>query len=825
MSEKSTTIAVSGLYQNWFLDYASYVILERAVPAALDGLKPVQRRILHAMEENDDGRLNKVANIIGNTMQYHPHGDAAIYEAIVNLGHKDLLIEKQGNWGDPFTGDSAAAARYIEAKLTKFAKEVAFNAQITNWQLSYDGRKKEPLLLPMKFPLVLAQGAEGIAVGLATKIMPHNFCELIKASIACLKGKSFQIFPDFPSGGFIDVTDYNDGQRGGKMRIRAKIESPDNKRLIIKEIPYGTTATSIKESIEKAVESGKIKVKSIGDNSAKTIEIEVFLAPGASPDVTIDALYAFTECEVTVYPNLCVIHEEKPAFLSVSKLLKISTQNTKDLLKMELEIRRGELKEKLLFSSLEKIFIENRIYRQIEECTTWEDVLLTIDKGLEPFKPNFYREIVQDDILKLTEIKIKRISKYDTFKADELMKAMQAELDEVENNLENLTDYTIRYFEALLKKYGQGRERKTEIRTFDNIKASQVAANNVKLYANFKDGFIGYGLKKEQFICDCSDIDDIIVFLADGKFSIVKIQEKVFVHKNIIHAEVFHKNDERRIFNMIYTDGSSGTTRVKRFNIGGANRDKLYDLTSSGDDNSRVHWLTSNPNGEAEIVTIYLSPNCRAKIKTFEYDFSDIEIKNRNSQGNILTKYPIKKISLKRKGTSTLGAKAIWFDNETGRLNMDEKGILLGKFKDKDLIIAVYSDGTYELTDSSLTHRYEPKQLVHIGKFDAKIPVVVVYQDNKLKGYFSKSFLVETTTLDKKFAFVSDSSQVQVVFAKAAQNVEVMVTEKKPKKQTRINLSQILETKSAKSSGVPLDIKNLDTIAVLDKKSEKGLFE
>ncbi len=820
MAEQNTTTSLSGLYENWFLDYASYVILERAVPAALDGLKPVQRRILHAMEETDDGRFHKVANIIGNTMQYHPHGDAAIYEAIINLGHKNLLIETQGNWGDPFTGDSAAAARYIEARLTPFAKEVAFNPQITEWQLSYDGRKKEPVMLPMKFPLVLAQGAEGIAVGLATKIMPHNFCELIRASIACLKGKSFQLFPDFPCGGMMDVTDYNDGQRGGKIRVRARIESPDNKRLIIKDIPYGTTAASLKESIEKAAESGKIKIKSISDNSAKSIEIEIILAPGTSPDVTIDALYAFTDCEVTIHPNLCVIHEDKPAFLSVTKLLKISTQNTKELLRRELEIRRGELMEKILFSSLEKIFIENKIYRQIEECTTWESVLQTIDRGLEPFKSQFYRTIVQEDILKLTEIKIKRISKYDSFKADEQMRKLQAELDEVNNNLEHLTEYAVRYFEALLKKYGQGRERKTEIRVFDNIQAAKVAANNVKLYANFKDGFIGYGLRKDEFICDCSDIDDIIVFFADGKFSIVKIQEKVFVGKNIIRAEVFDKNDDRRIYNMIYTDGSTGITRVKRFNIGGATRDKLYDLTSSGDPNSRVLWLTSNPNGEAEVVTVHLSPSCRAKIKVFEYDFADIEIKSRNAQGNILSKYPIKKITLKRKGVSTLGARPIWYDNETGRLNTEERGTLLGRFKEKDLLLAIYKDGSYELNDNSLTHRFDPHQLLYIGKFEPKVPVSVVYYDTKLKGYFAKRFLVETTTLDKKFPFFTDSSQITILFAKPIHPAEILVTEKKPKRQLRINLSQKVEIKPPKSAGTPLEIKNVESVETAPKKGD-----
>ncbi|MEQ8530440.1 MAG: DNA gyrase/topoisomerase IV subunit A, partial [Imperialibacter sp.] len=569
-------VAVSGMYESWFLDYASYVILERAVPAIEDGFKPVQRRILHAMKEMDDGRFNKVANIIGSTMQYHPHGDASIGDAIVNIGQKDLLIETQGNWGDIRTGDRAAAPRYIEARLSKFALEVVFNPQTTNWQLSYDGRKREPVTLPVKFPLLLAQGVEGIAVGLSTKLLPHNFRELIEASIAVLKGKKNNIMPDFPTGGLADFSDYNEGKRGGKVRVRAKIEELDKKTLIIKDIPFGTTTTNLMDSIVKANDKGKIKVKKVVDNTAKDVEIEVHLAPGVSPDITIDALYAFTDCEVSISPNACVIVEDKPVFMSVNDILKVCTNQTVNLLKRELEIRRAELMEKMLFSSLEKIFIENRIYRDIEECETWEAVLDTIDKGLDPFKSQFYREIVQDDILKLTEIKIKRISKFDSFKADELMKKLQEELEEVNYNLENLVEYAIKYYQSLLDKYGKGRERLTEIAQFDTIAATVVAANNQKLYVNRADGFIGYGLKKDEYICECSDLDDIIAFRRDGKFSVVKIQDKVFVGKDILYAGVFKKNDERMVYNAVYVDGKSGRSMIKRFQVLGVTRDKEY---------------------------------------------------------------------------------------------------------------------------------------------------------------------------------------------------------------------------------------------------------
>ena len=617
------SVPITGMYKDWFLDYASYVILERAVPAIEDGLKPVQRRILHAMKEMDDGRFNKVANIIGQSMQYHPHGDASIGDAIVNMGQKDLLIETQGNWGDVRTGDGAAAARYIEARLSKFALDVVFNPQTTDWQLSYDGRKREPVTLPVKFPLLLAQGVEGIAVGLSTKILPHNFRELIEASIELLKGNSPQVLPDFLTGGLADFSDYQEGLRGGKVKIRARIEEDANKTLLIKEIPFGTTTDSLIDSILKANEKGKIKIKKVVDNTAKDVEIQIQLVPGVSPDVTIDALYAFTDCEVSISPNACVIIEDKPVFLTVNEILKYNTKQTKELLRKELEIRKGELLEKLLFSSLEKIFIENRIYRDIEECTTWDAVLEAIDRGLDPYKPDFYRTIVQEDLVRLTEIKIKRISKFDTFKADELMKRLQDELKEVNYNLKHLTDYSIAYYQNLLDKYGKGRERKTEIRAFDTIQAAVVAANNAKLYVNRVDGFVGYGLKKDEYICECSDLDDIIAIRRDGKLVVSKIQEKLFMGKDLVYVGVFRKNDERMTYNFIYLDGVSGRSMVKRFQVGGVTRDKEYDLTK-GTKGSKLLYLTVNPNGEAEVVTIYLTQGAKARVKVFDFDFAEI---------------------------------------------------------------------------------------------------------------------------------------------------------------------------------------------------------
>ena len=676
--ELQDVIPISGMYENWFLDYASYVILERAVPAINDGLKPVQRRIFHAMKEMDDGRYNKVANIIGSTMQYHPHGDASIADAIVNVGQKDLLIDTQGNWGDVRTGDSAAAARYIEARLSKFALEVIFNPQTTDWQLSYDGRKKEPVTFPVKFPLLLAQGVEGIAVGLSTKMLPHNFVEIIEGSIAILKGKKVKLLPDFLTGGKIDATDYNDGKRGGKVRVRATIIESDSKTLLIKDIPYGTTTTSLIESIVKANDKGKIKIKQVVDNTAKEVEIAISLASGISPDITMDALYAFTDCEVSISPNACVIVDDKPHFLTISEILKQSVDQTVELLKKELEIRKSELMEKMLFSSLEKIFIENRIYRDIEECETWESVIETIDKGLDPYKPQFYREITEDDIVRLTEIKIKRISRFDAFKADELMKKLGDELAETEHHLANLTEYAISYYQNLLDKYGKGRERKTEITNFDTIKAAVVAANNAKLYINREDGMVGYGLKKDEFISECSDIDDIIAFMKDGTCVVTRIQDKTFVGKNILHAGVFKKNDERMVYNMVYTDGNTGKTFVKRFQVLSVTRDRPYEIAKGG--KGKVHYFSANPNGEAEVVTISLTQSSSARKKIFDYDFSELEIKGRGAGGNTLTKYPVRKVVFKESGKSTLGGVDIWYDPIIGRLNREERGDLLGNF-------------------------------------------------------------------------------------------------------------------------------------------------
>ncbi|WP_100627074.1 DNA gyrase/topoisomerase IV subunit A [Algoriphagus formosus] len=817
------SVPVTGMYKDWFLDYASYVILERAVPAIEDGLKPVQRRILHAMKEMDDGRFNKVANIIGQSMQYHPHGDASIGDAIVNLGQKDLLIETQGNWGDIRTGDSAAAARYIEARLSKFALEVVFNPQTTDWQLSYDGRKREPVTLPVKFPLLLAQGVEGIAVGLSTKILPHNFCELIEGSIEILKGNTTNVLPDFLTGGLADFSEYNGGLRGGKVKVRARIEEEDSKTLAIKEIPFGTTTDSLIDSILKANDKGKIKIKKVVDNTAKDVEIQIHLASGVSPDVTIDALYAFTDCEVSISPNACVIVNEKPVFISVNEILEYNTKQTKKLLKQELEIRKGELMEKLLFSSLEKIFIENRIYRDIEECTTWDEVLQAIDKGLDPYKPDFYREITQEDLVRLTEIKIKRISKYDSFKADELMKRLQDELKEVNHNLRHLTDYSIKYYERLLEKYGKGRERKTEIRAFDTIQATVVAANNAKLYVNRKDGFVGSGLKKEEFVCDCSDLDDIIVIRKDGKMMVSKIQDKVFMGKDILHVGIYRKTDDRLTFNLIYLDGASGRAMVKRFQPGGVTRDREYDLTK-GTKGSKTLYLTANPNGEAEIVTVYLTQGAKARVKVFDFDFADLDIKGRGAGGNILTRYPVRKVQLKMEGVSTLGGLDIYYDPVVGRLNTDERGNLIGNFLGEDRILVCYKSGDYELTNFELTNRYEPNDVLLIEKFDPEKVLSAVYYDGGSKNYFVKRFQIETTTQNKKFNFITDhrSSALKLISSEKQPQVKAIITKGKEEEEQVYDLDMIIDVKGWKAMGNKLSsypIKSLELIA--QKKEEK----
>jgi len=818
------SIPVTGMYKDWFLDYASYVILERAVPAIEDGLKPVQRRILHAMKEMDDGRFNKVANIIGQTMQYHPHGDASIGDAIVNLGQKELLIETQGNWGDIRTGDGAAAARYIEARLSKFALDVVFNPQTTEWQLSYDGRKKEPVTLPLKFPLLLAQGVEGIAVGLSTKVLPHNFIELIEGSIEILKGGKTSILPDFPTGGTADFSEYNEGQRGGRVKVRARIEEEDNKTLLIKDIPFGTTTNSLIESIIKANDKGKIKIKKVVDNTAKDVEIQIQLVPGQSPGMTIDALYAFTDCEVSIAPNACVIIDDKPVFLSVNQILETNTKQTKILLKRELEIRKSELLERLLFSSLEKIFIENRIYRDIEECETWDAVIETIDLGLEPFKPDFYREITQDDIVRLTEIKIKRISKFDAFKADELMRKLEEELREVNHNLKHLTEYAIKYYQGLLAKYGKGRERKTEIQAFDTIEATVVAANNAKLYVNRADGFVGHGLKKDEFVCDCSDLDDIIAFKRDGTCVVSKIQDKVFVGKDIIHVAVYRKGDERMVYNLIYLDGSTGRAMVKRFQVLSVTRDREYVLTK-GSKGSKVLYFTANPNGEAEIVAVYLTQGAKARVKVFDFDFSTIEIKGRAANGNILTKYPIRKIQLKVEGTSTLGGLNIYYDEHIGKLNTDQRGKSIGNFLGDDKIIAFYKDGSYEISSFEVSNRYNVSDLLLIEKFNPQKVISCIYYDGGSKNFYVKRFLVETSTVNKKFQFISDHKQSYLKFVSTDKQPQAKVVLEKGKETVEVeyDLDMLVDVKGWKSVGNKLSshpVKEIYPIAPVKKEEE-----
>ncbi|MEB2784069.1 DNA gyrase/topoisomerase IV subunit A [Algoriphagus persicinus] len=814
-----TSVPVTGMYKEWFLDYASYVILERAVPAIEDGLKPVQRRIMHAMKEMDDGRFNKVANIIGQSMQFHPHGDASIGDAIVNLGQKELLIETQGNWGDVRTGDRAAAARYIEARLSKFALDVLFNAQTTEWQLSYDGRKREPVTLPVKFPLLLAQGVEGIAVGLSTKILPHNFCELILASIEILNGNKPNVLPDFITGGFADFSEYNQGLRGGKVKVRARIEEEDSKTLLIKDIPYGVTTDTLIDSILKANDKGKIKIKKVVDNTAKDVEIAIQLAPGISPDVTIDALYAFTDCEVSISPNACVIIKDTPVFLTVNDILEYNTKQTKSLLKRELEIRKGELMEKLLFSSLEKIFIENRIYRDIEECTTWDDVLKAIDEGLDPYKPDFYREITTDDLVRLTEIKIKRISKFDTFKADELMKRLQDELKEVNHHLRHLTDYAIAYYENLLSKYGKGRERKTEIRTFDAIQANTVAASNAKLYVNRADGFVGYSLKKDEFVCDCSDLDDIIVIRKDGVCMVSKIQEKNFMGKDILHVAVYRKGDERMVYNFIYLDGATGRAMVKRFQVLAVTRDKEYLLTK-GTKGSKHLYLTANPNGEAEIITVYLTQGAKARVKVFDFDFSTIDIKGRGAGGNILTRYPIRKIQLKMEGVSTLGGLNIYYDSIVGRLNTDERGQLIGNFLGDDRVLVCYKSGDYELTTFELTNRYDATNVVLIEKFNPDKVLSAIYFDGASKTYYIKRFQIETTTLNKNFNFISDHKQSYLKLVSTEKQPQARVTLVKGKEEEvmEYDLDMLIDIKGWKAVGNKLSTYSVKDLSLIETK-------
>ncbi len=738
-----------GMYKNWFLDYASYVILERAVPHINDGLKPVQRRILHAMYRMDDGRYNKVANIIGYTMQYHPHGDASIGDALVQLGQKNLLIDTQGNWGNIFTGDSSAAPRYIEARLTRFAHEVVFNPKTTTWKLSYDGRNQEPVTLPVKFPLLLAQGVEGIAVGLASKILPHNFGELIDASIAHLRGEPFDLYPDFPTGGMIDVSRYNDGLRGGAVKVRAKIEKVDNRTLKIADIPFGKNTTSLIESIIKANEKGKIKIKRIDDNTAENVEILIHLPSGVSPDKTIDALYAFSDCEVSISPNACVIKDNKPLFLGISDILRANTDHTVYLLKRELEIRKGELEDAWHKSSLEKIFIEKKIYQRIEDCETWEAIIQTIDHGLEPYKKLLKREVTRDDIVRLTEIKIKRISKYDSKKADEYIASLEEEMEQVDYHLANLTTYAIDYYKRIKRIFAKNFPRMTEIRSFASIEASKVVVKNEKLYINRQDGFIGTSLRKDEYVCDCSDIDEVILFYKNGKYMITKVSEKAFVGKNIMHIAIFKRNDKRTIYNAVYRDGKAGYTYMKRFAVTGITRDKEYDLTQ-GTPGSRVLYFSANPNGEAEILKVVLKPRARIRNLIFEVDMGELAIKGRGSRGNILSKNEIHKISLKKKGESTLGGRKVWFEEETLRLNADGRGTYLGEFQGSDQILVITKDGEFYQTNFDLSNHYGNNILV-IEKFNSNTVWSAVYYDADQNYYYVKRFQIDSVSKPQRF--------------------------------------------------------------------------
>ncbi len=751
--------ALSGMYQDWFLDYASYVILERAVPHLLDGLKPVHRRILHSMKRMDDGRFNKVANIIGHTMQFHPHGDASIGDALVQLGQKDLLVDTQGNWGNLLTGDGAAAPRYIEARLSKFALEVVFNQKTTEWKLSYDGRNKEPVTLPVKFPLLLALGVEGIAVGLASKILPHNFNELIDASIDYLMGKDFVLYPDFPTGGMIDISRYNDGQRGGAIKVRAKIEKSDKKALIITEIPFGKTTTTLIDSIIKANEKGKIKIRKIDDNTSANVEIVVHLIPGVSPDKTIDALFAFTDCECSISPNTCVITDNRPSFMGVSEILKHSTDKTVELLKTELEIRKGELEEEWHMSSLEKIFIEKRIYRDIEESETWEAVIEAIDKGLDPYKKLLIRKVTREDIIQLTEIKIKRISKFDVKKADDHIKGIETEMEEVKNHLRNIIPFAINYFRQIKKKYGKGRERKTELRSFDTIEATKVVANNAKLYINYKEGFIGTGLKKDEFICDCSDIDDVIVIRKDGGYLITKVADKVFVGTDILYAQIFLKNDERTIYNIVYQDGKDGPLLAKRCSISGLTRDKEYTLTR-GTSGSKIVYFSANPNGEAEVIKVHHKPKARLKKLVFEFDFGQMAIKGKSSMGNILTKNAVHKISLKEKGLSTLGGRKIWFDDAVLRLNVDGRGMYLGEFSADDKIQVITKNGYFRVPGFDLSNHFEDN-LLSIEKYHQGKVYSAIYWDAEQKFYYLKRFIIEES--ERPLCFINEDPESKLL--------------------------------------------------------------
>ncbi|MDR1183060.1 MAG: DNA gyrase/topoisomerase IV subunit A [Bacteroidales bacterium] len=808
---------VSNMFEDWFLDYASYVNLDRAVPDIYDGLKPVQRRILHSMNELEDGRYNKVANIIGNTMKYHPHGDASIGDALVNMGQKDLLIDCQGNWGNTLTGDSAAAARYIEARLSKFALDVVFNPKTTAWKYSYDGRNKEPICLPVKFPLLLAQGVEGIGVGLASKVLPHNFIELIEASIAILENKDFIIYPDFPTAGYMDASNYNDGQRGGRVRVRAKIVQIDKKTLSITEIPPETTTQSLIESITKAVDRGRINLRKIFDKTAENAEIVLNLAPNTSPDQTIDALYAFTDCQKSISPNACVIQNNKPVFVNIKYILRENTHNTMALLKKELEILLKELHDDWHWISLEKIFFEKRIYKELEKDQDSFDAQVdSIERAFDPYRQQFKREILRDDVLKLTEKPVRKISKFDIKKAEEQILNIEANIDEVNNHLNNLIDYTINYFRQIKKKYGAGKERKTEIRNFDTIAVTNVAVANQKLFVDKEGGFIGTGLKKNEYLCDCSDIDEIIVFRDNGTFIITKVSEKQFVGKNIIHADVFYRNDDRTIYNMIYSNGKNGVAFAKRFAVGGITRDREYDLTQ-GKEGSKVLYFTANKNGEAEVIKTILKPKPKLKKTAFEFDFSSLSIKGRNSIGNTFSKNPIKNIVLLQKGTSTLGALSVWFDKTVKRLNTEERGFLLGEFSRDDKIIAYYGEGYYKITGFDIATHFDDN-LLWIEKFNANKPVTLIYKDNLKKKYFIKRTFPELSAKKVDLIDKGQKQDLKLLSVNYLPQIEIVYTEKNKKEKITETLivSDFVEIMKTKAKGKPLTFDNIVSLKELD---------
>ncbi len=811
-----TITKVTGMYKDWFLDYASYVILERAVPAIEDGFKPVQRRIMHSLKELDDGRYNKVANVVGHTMQYHPHGDQSIADAMVQIGQKDLLIDTQGNWGNILTGDGAAASRYIEARLSKFALEVLYSPKITEWAASYDGRRQEPVNLPVKFPLLLAQGAEGIAVGLSTKVLPHNFNELIDASIKILKGKTFQLFPDFQTGGIADISGYNDGMRGGRVRVRAKISQLDKNTLVITQIPFSTNTSSLIDSILKANEKGKIKIKKIEDNTAAEVEILIHLFPGVSPDKTIDALFAFTACETSVAPLGCVIENHKPLFIGVSDMLRISTRRTVELLKSELEIHLGELEEHWHFLSLERIFIEKRVYRLIEEETTREGVISAIDEGLKPHIKHLKRAVTEEDILRLTEIRIMRISKFDSNKAQDKIEALEGDIEQVKYDLEHLTDFAIAFFTKLKEKYGKGRERQTELRIFDDIEATKVVLRNTKLYVNREEGFIGTSLKKDEYVTDCSDIDDVIVFLRDGTMMVTKVDAKTFVGKDIIHVAVFDKNDRRTIYNMVYRDGKSGPAYIKRFNVSGVTRDKPYDLTNETK-GSQILYMSCNPNGEAEVITVLLRQVGSIKKLKFDIDFADIMIKGRASKGNLVTKYPIKKIELKEKGISTLKPRKIWFDDTVQKLNVDGRGELLGEFRPNDKLLLISQTGKLKTITPELTTHFDADMII-LEKWNPNKPISAIYFDGEKQKYYVKRFLVESEGREEVFISEHPNSQLEIVSTDYRPVAELVFAKVKgiQKENLKVDLEAFIAVKGIKALGNQLTSDKLKQVNLLE---------